>query len=169
MLSVDPGLHGCGCGVWIYEQNKWVLAFAFFAPGISGDGPEAWFGAANSIWEKMCQLGVKPTHIICEIMQVYAKGKSRPSDLLELQGVAGCVVGRFPEAKTRVGCRPGTWKGQVPKAVMAARVEKKVKAAGWWGVVEVPRTKVQLNDIMHGVGVGMYYVEKVFPLQRPSQ
>lgn len=92
-------------------------------------------------------------------MKVYTKGRARPADLLELQGIAGAIVGRYHTAQM-FGFEPGEWKGQVPKNVMGARIEKKVRDRGWWDRVEVPRSKAKLNDVLHGIGVGLFAIER---------
>lgn len=172
ILSIDPGLHGCGCGFWVCENTRWSLQRGFFAAGArlkNSHAPEAWFNIADSLFIKLRQLDVKPTCLVVETMKVYTMGKAKPDDLLHLMAVAGCVVGRFPEVEVRRGFLPSEWKGQVPKDIMAARVEKKVRERGWWDRVEVPRSKAHLNDVMHGIGIGMHYIEKVLPFDPVSE
>ena len=161
MLSVDPGLRGCGCAFWREDkQSIWALDSAFFVPGVSGRGPAVWASISINMREKISEKSEKLDILAVEVMKVYKQGKARPEDLLEVQGVAGAVVGGFHTAKM-YGFLPGEWKGQVPKAVLAARVEKKLRARGWWDLVEVPRNKAYLNDVCHGVGIGFWAIERV--------
>lgn len=86
-------------------------------------------------------------------------GRSVPvEDLLELAGVAGAIVGRLSswEGHAALAHR---WKSQVPRDIMGARVEARLRASGAWSCVEVPSRATELNDAMHAVGLGYWYLE----------
>jgi hypothetical protein len=94
-------------------------------------------------------------------MRIYTTGRANPADILQLQGVASAVCTWFARDGAEVrGVEPSEWKGQVPRDIMGARVEKKVRAAGWWDKVIVPSRATQLNDVMHAVGIGLYLRER---------
>jgi hypothetical protein len=151
LLSVDPGLRGCGFAWW--EGSD--LRYAGYAEGIRDakiKGPPAWLAVAQSV------LVDPPGHLdrlAVETMRVYTGGKADPADLLELQGVAGCLVG-LGAPRSVEGVPASAWKGQVPRDVLGARLERWTRAQGWWDRVRIPSRKTNLNDVMHAIGIGRY-------------
>lgn len=169
MLSIDPGLRGCGCAWWQRDEQGWSLAGAAYVAALAhepedkdDDGPVAWdamVGAVELEHERRFPDRV-PTILVVERMKVYAygKGKGDPRDLLALAAIGGGLVRAFAGARP-IGLLPATWKGQVPRNVMGERVERKVRDRGWWPRITVPRQKKHLNDVMHGVGLGLYCLD----------
>lgn len=167
LLSIDPGLRGCGCAWWTKDAGVWSLHGAAYVPALAhepedkdDDGPVAWdamVGAVELAHEARFPDRV-PTVLVVERMKVYAygKGKGDPRDLLALAAIGGGLVRAFAGARP-VGLLPSTWKGQVPRDVMGTRVERKVRDAGLWGKIDVPKRKTHLNDVMHAVGLGLYF------------
>lgn len=114
--------------------------------------------------------------VVVETMVIYPHSPSRPNDIVNLQGLAGCVVGVLCSkwgAQT-IGYEARTWKGQVPRDVLGARSELKVRNRGWEDRVVTtrvgtvrgklqrkPLTKTELNDVMHAIGLGFYHVEQL--------
>lgn len=150
-LSVDIGLHGLGLGYWKDRQ----LEAAWYAPSTRARGERG-----PLAWRKACadlpRLDLRPDTLVMETMQVYVHGQDKADDLLQLQGIAGVLVGMYPGANP-VGYRPAEWKAQVPSDILAARVESYLKRAGWSDRVVAP-PKARLGDVMHGVGVGLVHL-----------
>lgn len=93
-------------------------------------------------------------------MRVYTTGRAAPSDLLDLQGVAGALVGLAASVGAKaVGVPAATWKGQVPRSVMGARVEAEVARRGWQDRVDLPRRATHRNDVFHAIGIGLYAIK----------
>lgn len=153
-LTVDPGLRGCGYAWW-YGQE---LLIAGFAPAPGDDtGPPAWVRNALAV-ASTAPPDEPVVLVVVETMRVYKNGRSDPADLLQLQGVSSAVSTHFHALH---GCRvegveASKWKGQVPRKIMGARVEKQVQALGWSSRVLAPKNQSQLNDVHHAVGLGLY-------------
>lgn len=164
LLSIDPGARGCGCAWWVCAEGVWTLLHAAYAPGAEGTGdtgPAEWLEAVAAVEAASRSVlgSLRPDVVAVERMQVYARSKGDPRDLLALAAVGGGLFRAFHDAEP-VGPLPREWKGQVPRGVMGARVEQKVRDRGWWERIAPPRRKAHLNDVMHGVGVGLWYVER---------
>lgn len=169
MLTVDPGLRGCGCAWWIKpDGGNWALNSAAHAaalphaPGAGDDdGPEAWNAAVGAVELLHAErFGERSPDILCvERMKVYTRGVGDPRDLLALMAVGGGIFRAFHDARP-LAPLPSEYKGQVPRKVYGDRIEKKVRESGEWGKVSVPKQKTHLNDVMHAVGMGLFLVER---------
>lgn len=150
-LGVDIGLHGLGCGYFLGG----VLVAGFYVPAPGGGppfarGPGAWGALARELAGYPITVDV----LVMETMQVYVHGQRKADDLLELQGIAGALCGVYPDAKM-VGYLPRVWKGNTKPAILAERVFTRLGHRGGTGVI-LPHPKRRFEDVMHGVGVGMY-------------
>lgn len=150
LLALDPGLH-C-CGVALFRDGALVRAAAL--RGTKGRGPATWaqYGRLVTTW-----LGdVGPGTTVVEEMQVHAGGKARPADLLELAGVSGVVIGAV--GWPAVGALASLWKGQCPRDIFGDRVARHLRDEGMWHCIEVPRSATELNDALHAVGLGRWWL-----------
>ena len=95
LLTVDPGLRACGVSCWDGEELQWARAVR--GP-TKGRGPAVWGALARD-----AGLVAPPLTgtLLIETMKVYSGSRTDPDDLLELNGVAGAVVGML------------TWRGWV--------------------------------------------------------
>lgn len=157
---MDPGLRACG--VALFRDGVLVRAGAVRGPR-EGRGPEVW--AALAAYVEVWADGLLPFDsdvvgtLVVETMRHNPHGRSVPvEDLLELAGVAGAVVGRLP-GWTAHAAQAHRWKGQVPRDVMGRRVEAHLREEGLWARVEVPSVKDHLNDAMHAVGMGRWWLD----------
>ena len=164
MLSVDPGLRGCGCAWWTREGAAWSLVRAQYVPALAhepedkdDDGPVAWNAMVGAVELASAEFDVGV--IAVERMKVYVRGVGDPRDLLALAAIGGGLVRAFPSARP-IGLFPATWKGQVPREIAGARIEKRVRERGWWDRIVVPKRKTHLNDVMHAAGIGFYCIER---------
>jgi len=159
-LTVDPGKRGCGYAWWTPPG----LLCAGYAPGASeGTGPDFWVACARGVAATRPGGTQRVVRVSVETMRIYTTGAARPADLLHLQGVSAAICAWFAaqEGSAVRGIEPAAWKGQVPRKIMGARVEQKIRAAGWWDKVIVPGRATELNDAMHAVGIGLYFRERV--------
>lgn len=151
LLSVDIGLHGLGVG-WFSGADLVAAAYLPSTRARGERGPLAWRKACAGL------AGMPhPEVLAMETMQVYRGGTDKADDLLQLQGIAGVLVGMYPEA-VATGYLPAEWKGQVPADVLAARVEGYLGSRGWLDRVVGPVPNARRGDVMHGVGVGLVHL-----------
>jgi hypothetical protein len=174
ILTVDPGKYGCGIACFdlgsvpsVLDQRSVDLHFAQFVPlpDDTLEGPAACVSLACAIEDVLQGKGFVPDVVGVETMKIYTAGKARPADLLHLHGVAMAVCARFPLAR-HVGVDAGVWKGQVPRAIMATRVEAKVADRNWKSKILIPSRSTYLNDVLHAVGLGLFFTEKGASLLR---
>lgn len=168
LLSIDPGLRGCGCAWWETQDEGWHLRFAAYVPslphatgGRDDDGPVAWNATVGAV--ELAHAARfpdrEPDVLAVEQMKVYTRGPGDPRDLLALAAIGGGLVRAFWSARP-VGLLPSEWKGQVPRDVFGHRMEKRLRERGLWERVEVPKRKTHLNDVMHAVGVGQFLIDR---------
>ena len=184
VLTVDPGLRGCGCAWWRGERppgapassRVWTLLRAAYVPALAhepedgrDEGAVAWMAAVGAVAEERRGLGVDPDVVAVEAMRVYARGKGDPADLVALAAIAGGVLAAFPSAG-HLALRASEWKGQVPRGIMGQRVLAKLRGerpfppgvTAAWSVVDqwTARSKDRLNDACHAVGLGLFLFER---------
>jgi hypothetical protein len=161
LLSCDPGLRAVG--VALFRDGVLVRAAALRGPA-TGRGPAVWqhYACLVDAWvgeHVPVSALAGPCNIVIELMKVQVKGKGDPSDLIELSGVSGAIVGRMVADRWQaVGFEPSVYKGQVPRDIYGARIEGHLRAEGLWSCVEVPSRATELNDAMHAVGLGRWYL-----------
>lgn len=151
-LSVDPGLHGLGCGLW---AGKELVAGWYAGPAAGGRGPARWRQVVEAGLAPLA--GVEVGRLVVEVMQIYPHMKGDPDDVLEVQGVAGALAGW--RAWKVEGVTARAWKGQVPQAIMAERIEGRLTARGWVERLDPACPARRRHDMLHGVGVGMFVLD----------
>jgi hypothetical protein len=148
----------------LFKDGVLVRAAALRGPA-TGRGPAVWSAYADLVaaWAMPIYNGGGPDwkRLVVEMMKVQVKGKGDPADLIELSGVSGAIVGRMVADRWQaVGFEPSVYKGQVPRDIYGARVEGHLRAEGLWSCVEVPSRATELNDAMHAVGLGRWYLTR---------
>ena len=170
MVSCDPGKWALGVALWMRDDVKspWSLKHAYATETPKREiqaehsflQPMGWHAAAKSIFDTLPR---SPDFLVLETMTIYTKGNSDPRDLLYLQGICGVLVGLCVGSKY-IGMEPKSWKQSIPRDVLGARIEAKLKASGEWDrCVSVPRLKDSINDMCHAVGLGRVAVERKLP------
>jgi hypothetical protein len=109
-----------------------------------------------------CGLGDPPlARLRCaiELPQVYPRSPVPPNDLITLAYQAGRYVGRYAGGVEITTVYPHQWKGQLPKAVCAARVRaallpKRGEPAVLEGALASVATSRQHN-VLDAVGIGL--------------
>jgi hypothetical protein len=158
LVSLDPGLRGCGVAWW--HANGSLAHVAYLHNSVKkGDGPAAWMGYD---WITGFWYTTKVEHFISEVPQVYRAGASKgdPDDLIQLAGVVGVFSALF-SATTYTGVKPREWKGQVPKDVHHARLVKTLTPEEL-AMVEASAPPSLRHNVLDAVGIGRYW----FDLQR---
>lgn len=151
-VSVDPGKRLCGVAVWRGSQ---LVRAGLVTTEL--EGPARWGDLARKVAAYAGAPGgpvETVQHLTVEMMQVYAHdGAAKAADLLDLAAVGGAVAGHL-QAPSILAPLPGTWKGQVPRDVLAEREVRK------WGVgdprIEKPRSKKLLGDVMAALALGRW-------------
>lgn len=151
ILSVDPGLRGCGVALW----GDGALVGAGYVRGpTAGRGPAAWVEMARCVAEWVGRDGAR---LVVEYPQVYVRARSKgdPNDLIQLAGVVGAISARFPAWP--VGYLPAQWKGQLSKEICWARAERDLE------VHELNRVKWPAKSLRHNVedalALGLYHLK----------
>ena len=153
-LSIDAGLHGLGCG--LFDGSELIAAW-YASPGGYGRGPARWRAVIRA---GLAPLRIIPDVVVIETMQIYNRASSRgdPADILEVQVVCGAISGWGPFAGAElVGYAPREWKGAVPQAVYAARVDAYLARRGWSSRL-APHPAARHHDVCHGIGVGLHHL-----------
>ena len=155
LLSIDPGLHGLGCGFFV---DKVLVAAWYAGPAGTGRGPARWRDVVEV--GLACLAGERVDVVAVEQMQIYAHGrgsKGDPADVLEVQGVAGAIAGWVSRDARLVGYLPREWKGGVEQNVYARRVDAYLERMGWADAL-APCPSRRRHDMLHGVGVGLHHL-----------
>lgn len=128
MLAVDPGLRHCG--VALFDGRGMLVGAWDVVRAKVGDydrDADAWARTARAVWESVPEeYRDAITDVVVEMMEIREETAPRyqVDDLMQLVGVAGAIIGRFPDAVARA-VRPTTmhsrhavikgWKGSIPK------------------------------------------------------
>lgn len=150
VVTVDVGLHGLALAAW----DEGVLEAAWYQVAVEkGRGPAAWRRLAEAV-----PVELAGAHLVVETMVHYEGSRVDPADLLELQGICGCVVmARAWSGVEAVEAR--TWSEGVPKDVRHARLERLLVKRGWEAAVVEPKPKKRMADILDAVGLGVWWHE----------
>ena len=150
LFAVDPGLTGCGWALWEGD----LVAAGFVAAEESAREAARWGPLAQAVLTASPKV---PDRVIVETMRTYTQGKSDPADLFALQGLAGALLGvAHGWGIATEGYLATQWKGQVPRDVMGARVEKEIEIRGWESRIQWPKKKTWRNDVCHAIALGKF-------------
>ncbi len=150
LLAIDPGLTGCGWALWEGD----LVAAGFVPTETSAREPARWGTVARRV---LTDVPLLPDKVVVETMRTYTQGKSDPADLFALQGLAGALLGLAQGWGMETdGYLAATWKGQVPRDVMGARVEKEIAQRGWEERIRWPSRKTWRNDVCHAVALAKF-------------
>ncbi len=150
LITIDPGLRGCGCALWrpnkMLDRAKYVVAhdgFEGLAPAVAR--------MANAVrhWQP-----VGDGSVVIEIPQTYGgrAKKGDANDLIALGAVCGALLAQLGRPTTFV--TPHEWKGSTPKEVTARQVKDKLTAEEW-ARVEWPTAKGLRHNVIDGIGIGL--------------
>jgi hypothetical protein len=150
LLSVDPGLRGCGCALWAGAR---LTRAGYVTSGSKDKRSSAWLAMSHAVRDWVG--GTWPDALAVELPQVYRESllKGDPNDLVDLACVVGGLCEIFSGAKQRVYL-PKEWKGHVPKEIHHARAKKRLDAAELAGV-ELPSQKGLAHNVWDGVALGL--------------
>ncbi len=150
LLSVDPGVNGCGCALWS-DYGRLVKA-SYVRVKRNAVAIEQYRALAQNVREVFDGAD----SLILEVPRVYQgnKQKGDPNDLVSLGVVVGLIVGVFGKPAKTVF--PYEWKRQLPDAVCAARVMSRLDDAER-AVIELPG-KSLAHNVLDATGIGLHGV-----------
>lgn len=159
ILSVDPGVRGCGCALWAPDGE---LLRAAYVRG--EEDARAVFPDVVEVMTIKIAAWVRGAYVLNQLVierpQTY-HGRARKgdaNDLLDLSIMVGAVHVHLG-APTRYTL-PAEWKGQTPKSATEARARKKLGALV--DRVELPgRDKKLASNVWDAVGIGFWYFREV--------
>lgn len=153
LLSIDPGLRGCGVAFW---KNSTLEKASYVKNPSPADGPAAWTVMAFAVSSEFRQA--YDADVAVEIPRVYPGVRENdPNDLLQLAGVVGAIVGHIYPLSVR-HYYPADWKGQVPKAVMTSRIVERVTQEEHSRVNSVGRLD---HNTWDAVGIGLFHLGRM--------
>ena len=154
-LAIDPGLRHTAWS--LYVDGGMEDARLVTNPNLKDRGPQAWRDMADEVLAAIPLGPGDVDAVVVEVPQVYGlgRGKGDPSDLIELTGVVGAIVGRT-FAKKYIGYAPREWKGQVPKAIHNTRVLAKLLPFEKGNIKPVAASL--MHNVIDAIGIGMFYV-----------
>lgn len=132
VLSIDPGLRGCGCALWD-GLGSLIRAAYVKNTELKMRGPQAHVRMAVAVagWARKATFDGWRTddQLVLEFPRVYPnhsnKRSNDPNDLLELAGVNGAIAAWLAATDARFFF-PAEWKGQVPEIPCARQVLKAI-------------------------------------------
>lgn len=160
MLSVDPGIRGCGVALWESAAKRLVSCAYVKNPALTGEGPVEAARMAGAIYTLNAKNDV--SFLALEWPQVYRVGKQKGdnNDLLPLAGVQAALVALFPLAGVGV-VRPHAWKGQVPKDVMCNRVVGRLVGPEVTVFRKCGVAKSLEHNVIDALGIGLHALHRL--------
>jgi hypothetical protein len=156
MLTIDPGLRTLGWALWTGDRLE---AAGLVRRDTGGRGPEQWAAMARGLYTSITPYRVlRPVTLVCEIPQVYRRGKCNPADLIELAGVVGACVGQLNVLSCE-GVLPAAWKGQVPKRIHQKRILGRLGPEEAKVVTSIMPEGLRHNAI-DAVGIGLWKLQR---------
>ena len=157
VLSMDPGIRGCGCAVWCGPH---LMKAAYIANTVDkGNDVRAVVHMAKQVEEFAGRID----GFICESPQVYneSASKKNDNDILPLVGVDGAVAAFLYAKGTRHFSQysPRDWKGQVPKDIMCKRIEARL-SQDELDSITMPCASLQHN-VWDGIGIGLKFLGRL--------
>lgn len=157
ILSVDPGIRGCGCAM--FDDDKKLFKAAYVKNLIvEGSGPRECTTMARAVHE---WAGTGMFKLVVEWPQTYHGRSSRgdANDLFPLAGIgAALAMTRMPWELKHY--RPQEWKGNVNADVMIRRIQSKLWPEEMKSVV-LPKAKSLHHNVWDAVGIGLKYVGRL--------
>ncbi len=151
LLSVDPGLNGCGAAYWTDDSK---LAWATYVKNPNKDGE--WYAMTAAV----VTLCPEATSLTIEVPQVYVRTRAKgdSNDLISLAVLCGCFIAHFGGDFTYKVYKPFDWKGQVPKDIMEERTRVKLAPE------EMARIKMPPKSLAHNmwdaVALGLHHLKR---------
>lgn len=165
ILTIDPGVHGCGCALWystgVLERAAYVRP-ATAPRDIAATVRETAWAVENWV------MGDELTRVVIEYPQTYRGRAARgdANDLVQVALVAGALS--VLTANPALLVLPAEWKGQAPKHATEARARKKLGDLA--ARVLLPgRDKKLASNVWDAVGIGLWYFGVNKAVDKPAR
>lgn len=149
ILTIDPAVHMCALAMF---GDDHTLTWCAYVP--SGKRPVL--------------PRVDIAEVVLERPKVYPKAKSvDPNDLIRVAQAGGWMAGACAPQAILTEVEPATWKGQIPKAVHSARMQKVLSPAEMRAIIigsQYVADSLQHN-IWDAVGLGLWRTRRMFRVQ----
>lgn len=146
ILALDPGKRRCG---WACLINGKLTSCGCLRSENSSIEHSALEMVGSRIWTPF-------DLIVYEKPQIYATGKARPSDLVDL-AIVGAIIATQVSSKRILAIHPKDWKGQRPKSVTEAIVRDRLPSIQGW--LDITKKKFH-NDVYDAAGIALWAYEK---------
>jgi hypothetical protein len=164
LLSIDPGVRGCGCA--LFRDGKLVAAAYVKNSAKKGNSPFECVGMAIEVksWTSIYVDSSREAldRLVLEFPQTYGgrAAKGDANDLFPLAAIDGAIVALFPRADV-TSYFPREWKSNMDPDALIARVKGRLTPEEHVRV-ELPAPSLQHN-VWDGVGVGLCFLGRLAP------
>jgi Holliday junction resolvasome RuvABC endonuclease subunit len=151
MISVDPGLNGCGVAIWNVEKH---LERASYVKNPGDDFVSMVLAVARTI----PRFSVLPNYLVTELPQVYTRTRSKgdPNDLISLALFVGALAFYAGRGGYKL-YKPAEWKGQVTKEITELRAKKRL-TSDELAKIELPSAKSLAHNVWDAVALGLVHL-----------
>ena len=164
LVSFDPGLREAGLAV--FTEGRLTFATLVKSNSLKRDGP-AWKEMTKEVKYALSLTNLSVFHfgftLASEIPQVYREGKGGnvdPSDLTNLAGVVGAVIG-YLDPDEVFTYLPATWKGQVPKDRHQPRILARLDDVERFALARVSCPKSKLHNVIDAIGIWLFHLGRI--------
>lgn len=148
ILSWDPSTKSTG---WAYYMHRSLI----------DAGVVRAKSASEMLWslQYMRSHRFQPTHVVIERPEIYTptQAKADPNKIAQVMLIAGACAMLFPYEHLHMPF-PKEWKGQLPKDVVEARLEKKVGEVEWNKIQEIlsKQLKGSRDDVADAIALNVW-------------
>ncbi len=155
LLTIDPGLHGCGVGLFrdgLLEQATYVESHS------NAQRSAGWLAMVAAVKEFIGARAV--AQLVVELPQVYiqARQKGDPNDLIQLAALVGGLCVALEHAQQKIYL-PAEWKGQVPKEIVHARAMQRL-SEDEQGRISC-RKKALMHNALDAMAIGLKFLGRL--------
>lgn len=150
-LAIDPGIRGCGVALFQGDSLQWASYVK--NPETKGNGPNECKQMAFAIISEIGRHASWIHRLVMEWPQIYTHGKGDNNDLLALAGVDAALAS-VACADEIIHYLPRQWKGQLPKDVCNARIEKTLTPEELGHFGKFPQSL--RHNVLDAVGIGLF-------------
>ena len=150
MITIDPGLNGCGVANWPGRNGGGgELVHAFYIERIEGSASKAY----QMAWTLCSCLHATPVEqVIIERPRIYTKMKGDPADILNLLEVGATLQGMLGRPVEWV--EPHAWKGSLNADAMTERIKSRLTPEEHKRVE--PCAASLMHNVYDAVGIGLH-------------